>query len=95
MWLVLGGIAIIATFFNLYLYIKNRKYSLAMAIGLSFTTLTLVAQYNMVSDWAKAEDWSAIGDVTPTMGPVLWILAILSILLNLSPLFLYQMKGKN
>lgn len=88
MWLLFGVIAIIVTFVNLYLYIKGKNYHLAMAIGLSFTSLTLVASYNMVSDWINNQDWVALLDVVPTMSRAFWILTIISILLNIMPIFL-------
>lgn len=94
MWLIFGGIAIIATFINLYLYTKGKNYTLAMAIGLSFTALTLVAQYNMVSNWVHVEDWSALLDVVPTMSTLLWILTIISILLNIVPAFIESVSDK-
>ncbi|KAA0955418.1 hypothetical protein FQ087_12410 [Sporosarcina sp. ANT_H38] len=93
MWLLLGLIAIIATFTNLYLYGRGKDYKLAMAMGLSFTALTLVADYSMVSDWVKAEDWSALLDVVPTMEIALWVLTIISILLNITPILL-ELKNK-
>lgn len=90
MWLVFGVIAILATIINLYMYGIGKDYKFAMAIGLSFTTLTLVAQYRLVSDWVKVEDWSALSDVVPTMEIALWILTIISILLNITPILLEQ-----
>jgi len=93
MWLILGIIAIIATFINLYMYGTGKDYRLAMAIAISFTALTLVAGYSMVSDWVKGEDWSALLDVVPTMEKALWTLTIISILLNITPILL-EMKNK-
>lgn|SRR5699024_2260413 len=93
MWLIFGSVAVIATFLNLYLYKTNKNNNLAMAVGLSFTALTLVAQYGMVSEWVNVEDWSALLDVVPTMGIVLWFLTITSILLNVAPTFL-ELKNK-
>lgn len=94
MWIILGLIAIIATTVNLYLYKTGKDYKLAMAIGLSFTSLTIVADYSMVSNWVKAEDMAAILDVVPTMASALWVLTILSIFLNLMPIFLELKKQK-
>lgn len=94
MWIIFGLIAIIATGINLYLYKTGKDYKLAMAMGLSFTSLTIVADYSMVSDWVKAEDWAALFDVVPTMTSVLWILTILSIFLNIIPIFLELKKQK-
>lgn len=87
MWLIFGVIAIIATFTNLYLYTMGKNYDLAMAMGLSFTALTLVASYGMVSNWVNVEDWSALLDVVPTMSRASWILTVISILLNITPAF--------
>ncbi|MTD31347.1 hypothetical protein [Planomicrobium sp. YIM 101495] len=88
MWIVFGLIAIAATCFNLYQFATGKDYKLAMALGLSFTALTVVADYSMVSDWVKAEDWSALMDVVPTMAAALWVLTIASILLNITPILL-------
>lgn len=93
MWLIFGLIAIVATFINLYMYGTGKDYKLAMVMGLSFTTLTLVAGHSMVSDWVKVEDWAALLDVVPTMETVLWILTIISILLNITPILL-ELKNK-
>ncbi|MFA9560492.1 hypothetical protein ACERII_24640 [Evansella sp. AB-rgal1] len=93
MWIGLGLIAIVATFMNLYMYGAGKDYKLAMAMGLSFTALTLVAQYSMVSNWVKVEDWSALLDVVPTMETALWVLTIISILLNITPTLL-ELKNK-
>lgn len=93
MWIILGVIAIVATLINLYMYGTGKEYKLAMAMGLSFTALTFVAAYSMVSDWVNVEDWSALLDVVPTMEIVLWVLAILSIFLNITPILL-ELKNK-
>lgn len=63
-----------------------------MALGLAFTALTLCAEYNMLASWAKIDDWGAILDVTPTMNTYLWILTIVSILVNLIPAFIEVRK---
>lgn len=92
MWLAYGLIAIIATFINLYQYRVGKDNQLAMAIGLSFTALTLVAQFSMMADALKAEDWAGLLDVVPTMSTALWILTIISIVLNVLPIFLERKK---
>ncbi|WP_084242852.1 hypothetical protein [Planomicrobium okeanokoites] len=88
MWFIFGVIAIIATFINLGLFAAGKDYRLAMAMGLSFTALTLAADYGMVADWVEAEDWSALMDVVPIMSAALWVLTSLSILLNITPILL-------
>lgn len=93
MWIILGIIAIIATFINLYMYKAGKDYKLAMAMGLSFTALTLCAENSLISNWVKVEDWSALLDVVPTMEKALWFLTIVSILLNIAPIFL-ELRNK-
>jgi magnesium-transporting ATPase (P-type) len=93
MWLILGIIAIVATFINLYMYIIGKDYKLAMAMGLSFTALTLCAEYSLISNWVNREDWAALLDVVPGMEKALWFLTIVSILLNITPIFL-ELKNK-
>ena len=92
MWIILGVLAIIATFRNLQLYITGRDYKLAMALGLSFTALTLSAEYSLISSWVRLEDWSALQDVVPSMEKVIWILTVVSILLNIAPILLEKIK---
>lgn len=94
MWLLFGSVAIMATIANLYLYITGKDNTMAMALGLSFTALTLMAEYSMVSNWVRGEDWAALLDVVPTMTTTLWILVMISIVLNIAPLFL-ERKIKN
>ncbi|WP_125153441.1 hypothetical protein [Clostridium rectalis] len=93
MWIILGVIAIVATFINLYMYKTGKDYKLAMAFGLSFTALTLCAEYSAVSKLVNGEDWLALLDVIPTMEKALWFLTIISILLNIAPIFL-ELKNK-
>lgn len=88
MWLIFGGITIVASVINIYRYKKGKDYKLFMAIALSFTSLTLASEYKLVYDWVKAEDWSALLDVIPSMTIVLSLFTIVSILLNTAPLFL-------
>lgn len=94
MWFIFGLIAIAATCLNLYLYAIGKDYKLAMAMGLAFTALTVVADYSMVSNWVKAEDWSALMDVVPIMAAALWVLTIISILLNVAPVLLERISKK-
>ena len=93
MWLPIGLIAIVATFINLYMYTTGKDYKLAMAMGLSFTALTLCAEYSLVSEWGEVKDWAALEDVVPGMERALWFLTIVSIILNIAPILL-ERKGK-
>ena len=94
MWIILGLIAIVATFINLYMYATGKDYKLAMAMGLSFTALTLCAENSLIANWVKVEDWAALLDVVPTMEKSLWILTIISILLNITPILLDYKRKK-
>ncbi len=93
MWLILGIIAIATTLTNLYMYKTGKDYKIAMAMGLSFTALTLCSEYSLISDWVKVKDWAALTDVVPGMQKALWFLTIVSILLNITPIFL-ELKNK-
>lgn len=93
LFMIFGVIAIVATFLNLYMYRAGKDYKLAMAMGLSFTALTLCAEYSLVSVWVEVEDWAALMDVVPGMERALWFLTIVSILLNIAPILL-ERKGK-
>ena len=92
MWLIIGLFALVATIVNLYMYATGKDYKFAMAMGLSFTALTLCAEYSLVSEWVKKEDWSLLGEV-PNYGRALWFMTIVFILLNIAPIFL-ERKGK-
>ena len=94
MWIILGLIAIVVTFINLCLYIAGKDYKLAMALGLSFTALTLCAEYSLVSMWVEVEDWAALSDVVPSMERALWFLTTVSILLNIAPVLSDMRKKK-
>ena len=93
MWLILGLIAIVLTVINLSLYAAGKDYKLAMAMALSFTALTICADYSYLNRWVKVEDWAALSDVIPGMARAFWFLTIVSILLNIAPIFL-EFKGK-
>ncbi|TDL82415.1 hypothetical protein [Peribacillus frigoritolerans] len=93
MWIILGVFSIVITFINLYLYKAGKDYKLAMAMGLSFTALTLCAEYSLISDWVEVDDWAALKDVVPGMERALWFLTIVSILLNIAPVLL-ELKNK-
>jgi hypothetical protein len=94
MWLILGVIAIVLTVVNLSLYAAGKDYKLAMAMALSFTALTICADYSYLTRWVKAEDWAALSDVIPGMARAFWFLTIVSILLNIAPIFLQRKRKK-
>ncbi|MBA2176075.1 hypothetical protein H0266_14355 [Halobacillus locisalis] len=94
MWVIFGVIAIVVTVINLFLYAAGKDYKLAMAVALSFTALTNSANYSNLTRWVKVEDWAAIMDVVPGMAKAFWFLTIVSILLNISPIFLERIHKK-
>ncbi|MCG7344471.1 hypothetical protein MHZ92_10020 [Sporosarcina sp. ACRSL] len=94
MWLILGVIAIVVTVINLSLYAAGKDYKLAMAMALSFTALTICADYSYLTRWVKVEDWAALSDVLPGMARAFWFLTIVSILLNIAPIFLERKRKK-
>ncbi|WP_456278844.1 hypothetical protein [Bacillus sp. AK128] len=94
MWIILGIIAIVATVINLSLYAAGKDYKLAMAMALSFTALTICADYSYLTRWVKVEDWAALSDVIPGMARAFWFLTIVSILINIAPIFLEQKRKK-
>lgn len=92
MWILFGLLAIATTLVNLCLFCIGKDYKLAMALGLSFTALTLCADYSLLNMWIDVEDWAAIEDVVPGMSRALWVLTTTSIVLNIAPIFLEKMK---
>jgi hypothetical protein len=94
MWAILGVIAIVVTVINLSLYAAGKDYKLAMAMALSFTALTICADYSYLTRWVKVEDWAALSDVIPGMARAFWFLTIVSILLNIAPIFLERKRKK-
>ena len=92
MWLLFGLLAILATSINLFMYLSGKDYKLAMALALSFTALTICAEHSLVSNWVKAEDWSALSDVVPGMTRAFWFLTLASIILNITPILLELKK---
>jgi hypothetical protein len=94
MWAIFGVIAIVVTVINLSLYVAGKDYKLAMAMALSFTALTICADYSYLTRWVKVEDWAALSDVIPSMARAFWFLTIVSILLNMAPIFLERKRKK-
>ncbi len=81
MWLLFGTIAIIAAFFNWIWSIRGKNPEIFRYISLSATALTVCGFYQQNTDWALAGDYGAILD-TAGVATVLWVLVVLSILIN-------------
>jgi len=73
---------------------KLRAYWFSI-LGLVFTVLTLLAGYQLVSNWVKHEDWSALLDVVPSMFTILTIYVITMLTANIIALILIRGKSKN
>ncbi len=90
MWLLLGIVAIITALLNLILTIQGWDTKWLRFISLSFTVLTICAEYYLVGDWALNGDWSALRAVAPAMSKTLWVVPGISILSNVISLFIKQ-----
>ena len=94
-WMLLGALAFILVIVNIVrCWIgKAKGWEVLMFLSLSSGALALVAEYQMISRWALASDWSAIQDVAPSMGGILLWLALFGIVLNAVVLYLNVKKG--
>lgn len=82
MWFWFGVAAVITAAINVICMFWPRVASWFRFLSLSLTALTMCAEYSMVEQWVSREDWSALMDVVPSMGGMLWTLVIASILIN-------------
>ena len=94
MWIILGLMAIGFTALNIIFYLIGKDYRFLMVLGLSFTALTLCAEYRLVAEFVAREDWAALQDVVPGMERALWVLTFISIGLNVLPLLLDYRKNR-
>ena len=82
MWLIFGILAIIFTFINIYMHFNKKESKIFMYLGLTFTTLTVMAFYQQNANWIVNKEWTALEDVVPTTNKYLWICTTISIILN-------------
>jgi len=87
MWVLLGVAAIVTAILNVIWSERNQDAKWFRFISLSLTALTLCAFYSVNAKWVLHEDWSALMDVVPSMSKALWVLTIVSILINCISLF--------
>ena len=95
MWILFGIGAIITAIAGFICFVKHREAKWFRFASLSLTALTLCAFFSQVAGWTQAEDWSAMIDVVPTLSTLLWILTVLSILLNSISLFAKKQAKTN
>ena len=87
MWLVSGMVAIVSAVLNIAWAAKGRESKWFRFISLSATALTLCAFYSIHAKWVINEDWIALMDVVPSMTRSLWVLTVLSVMINSITLF--------
>lgn len=83
-WLVLGVLAFITAFVNLYLLFRGKRNSWPWLVFLSLSLglLTLVAQIQMINSWVAKNDWAAMLDVVPTLSTSSLIAVLAGLFLN-------------
>lgn len=87
MWMLFGVPAIVFAVWNVMFAVQRKNSEYLRFLSMAFTALTLCAFYHLEAQWVIHHDWSALEDTMPTMSKALWVLTILSILLNGSSLW--------
>ena len=87
MEIVLGLAAIIFAVLNIGFSLKKKNAELYRYLSLSFTALTVCAFYSSAARDVAEKDWSALMDTVPTISTALWVLVLISILINSVSLF--------
>ncbi|NLW52284.1 MAG: hypothetical protein GXY87_02840 [Tissierellia bacterium] len=82
MWIIFGLAAILSAFAGLYYLSKNKDGIIYSFISISLTALTVTAFYSDGASRVLSKDWSGLMDIMPSMSKALWVLVILSILIN-------------
>lgn len=87
MWLIFGVGAIIFALLNVITVFKIKSSKYYRFCSLSLTALTVCAFYSDGARRVIQEDWAGLMDTMPTMNKALWVLVILSIVINSVSLF--------
>ena len=82
LWFAFGITAIVTAILNVVWTVWNRDAKWFRYISLSCTALTLCAFYGQAGEWAANNDWWALEDVLPSVSNSLWLLTIMSIVIN-------------
>lgn len=88
MVIILGIAAIIFAVLNIVFTLKKKNTELYRYLSLSFTALTVCAFYSSAARDVAEKDWSALMDTVPTISTALWMLVLISILINSVSLFM-------
>lgn len=87
MWIIYGSASILFLLLHWVFAAKESpKRAWAMACSFVFTILTLWAEYRLIWGWVMQKDWSALGDVVPSMLTPITLYALLMAAGNLFPL---------
>ena len=86
--------AVITATLNLVFFFTKRENKWFGFLSLSLTALTVCSFYSDVASRVIDEDWSGLQDIVPTTSYMLWILVILSILINGIPLVINEIKTR-
>ena len=89
-WIFWGGMAFVLGIVNLGRCVCGKKcgWQALMFGSLSCGLLTVLTEYRMVNDWLQWGDLPAVGDVVPSMTPLLTTAVWIGIGLNLLVLLL-------
>ncbi len=87
MWVLFGIAAIVTAILNVVWTVWNRDAKWFRFISLSFTAFTLCAFYGQAEQWVVNEDWYALADVLPSSSSALWLLTVMSVVINSISLF--------
>lgn len=80
MWLIFGILALIFAILNIFNF--KKKADIFRFLSLAFTSLTVCAFYADGASRLMIEDWAGLMDTMPTISKALWILVIISIIIN-------------
>lgn len=84
-WILFSLIAALTGFISLVLGMAGRKQQTWMLISLTFTVLYMLAKYDMAAHWVIRNDWSALGDVVPSMNWRNQLFCVVVLLMNCIP----------
>lgn len=89
-WLLAGAAALLLVLINLArgLLRKCRGWQILLFASLSCGALSILSGFQMVHNWVRHGDWSALEDVVPTEAAVLTIAVCAGIILNFLSLWI-------
>lgn len=83
MWIFFSIASVVFTGLHGYAAFAGKSMAKGMAFAaFGFTALTLLSEYAMVVSWVRAEDWSALLDVVPSMFPMLIVYTVILVAAN-------------